>query len=178
MAETFAASLTVKGGWTWKAATGWPQDVDNIEYSKSWADGYSTNQGEAKWTTEDATLLNGNSTTLDLTNMTRTFFGDTLAVTFLTIRAILVINKSTTGGQLIVGGAASNEWHECFGAAGDQQTVPLDGVWASSNPRCGWEVDDNNKNLKIAASGGNVTYSMLIIGTTTTAVGDCSSSGL
>ena len=80
------------------------------------------------------------------------------------------------GGQLVVGGAASNEWSEPFGADGDKVVCPLDSPVELVNRQCVWEVDATNKNLKIAAEGGDVTYSIAIIGLLNPATGECSSS--
>lgn len=171
----FKGTFDARTGWNWNSGV---LDDDKLSYSKTLAHGPEANQAEAVWHEEDVELLDAVSRTLDLTALTRSVFGSTLTTTLLRIKSILIVNKSTTGGQLVVGGAAANEWSECFGADGDQAIVPLDSPLLLCNRRCGWEVDDTHKNLKIAAVGGDVTYSIAIIGTTTTAVGDCSSSGL
>lgn len=168
---------TVQGATAWNWNSG-AVDDDRLTYDESWIHGPEANQAEAVWHKEDVVLLEAASETFDLTALTRTVFGDTLTTTLLRIKAIHVVNRSETGGKLLIGGAAANEWSECFGADGDQAEVPLDSTLLLSNRKCGWEVDDTHKNLKITASGGDVTYSISIIGTTTTAIGDCSSSGL
>ncbi len=172
---TFKGTITARTAWSWNSGV---LDDAKLNYDKSLIHGPEANQAEAVWHEEDSELLEGVSRTLDLTALTRNVLGDTLTTTLLLVKSILIVNKSTTGGRLVVGGAASNEWSECFGADGDQAIVPLDSPVLLCNRQCGWEVDDTHKNLKIAASGGDVTYSIAIIGTTTTAVGDCSSSGL
>lgn len=172
---SFKAKLTAGGAWEWNSGV---VDEARLDYSKLLIHGPEANQAEAVWHEEDVELLEGVSRTLDLTALTRTVFGDTLTTTLLLVKSILIVNKSTAGGKLLLGGAAANEWSECFGADGDAAEVPLDSPLLLSNRKCGWEVDDTHKNLKIAAVGGDVTYSIAIIGTTTTAIGDCSSSGL
>ena len=167
MADTFRAELAARIGWTWKATTGMPKDVDEVAYAKALTDGCEQDEAEAKWSSEDATILSGESTTLDLTALTRTVFGDTLTTVLVSVKALLVVNSGTTGGEIVIGDADSNEWSEPFGADGDTIKVPLDSAVFLSNRHWGWPVDDSNKNLKLAASGGDVTYSIVIVGTET-----------
>lgn len=179
MSLTFSGEIVAKLGWNW-ADSGGVVDNGSLRYRGSLGDGNDPNEAEAVWHKESVSLLSAAADTYDLTALAESVFGDTLYVNFLTIKAIQVVNLSTaaTAGQLLVGGAASNEWKEAFGAAGDIVRVPIDSALLLSSRRCGWEVDDSNKNLKILASGGDVTYSIAILGTITVAMGDCSSSGL
>ncbi len=172
---TFKAELTARAAWEWNSGA---VDDAKLNYVELLTHGPEANQAEAVWHLEDIELLEGNSTTYDLTALARSVFDDTLTTTLLLVKSILVVNQSTSGGKLLLGGAAADEWSECFGADGDSAEVPLGSPLLLSNRVCGWEVDDTHKNLKVAAVGGDVTYSIAIIGTTTTAVGDCSSSGL
>ena len=45
--------------------------------------------------------------------------------------------------------------------------VPPDSPWLIANTQAGWPVDSGNKNLKLAADGGDVVYSIAVLGTTT-----------
>ena len=170
---SFKAEVKASVGWNWNQGA-----VDNsrLDYAQRLLDGNGDNQAEAVWHAENQTLLDAAATTLDLTALTRTILGDVHTVTFLTVKTLLIVNQGTSGGQLLVGGAASDEWSEPFGADGDQVTVPLDSPLLLANRQAGWNVDDANKNLKLAASGGDVTYSIAIVGTTT-AAGSGSGSG-
>lgn len=171
---TYAGNLKTEFGWKWNEGT---QDNANLVYSKTFTDGTGPNEAEGVWHLEEVELLSGASTTYDLTALTRTVLGDpTHTTTFVTIKAIEVVNLSTSGGTLEVGGAGSNEWSEPFGADGDKVKCPLDSPLVLSSRRCGWEVDGTNKNLKVAAVGGDVTYSIAIVGLLTPATGECSSS--
>ena len=173
---SFTAKIQALIDWKWEEGT---EDSDTISFAKILADGNELNEAEAIWHKESVELLDAASETFDLTALIRTILGDdTHTTTFLLIKAILIVNESTTGGQLLLGGAGSNEWSEPFGADGDIAKVPLNSPRLLANYGCGWEVDNSNRNLKLAASGGDVTYSIAIIGTITTTVGDCSSSGL
>ena len=81
--------------------------------------------------------------------------------------SVLIVSHDTSEGQLVVGAAASDQWAEPFGADGDQVVVPVDSPLLLANPTAGWTVDASNKNLKLAASGGDVDYSIAILGAVT-----------
>ncbi|MHC4179508.1 MAG: hypothetical protein ACYSWU_18505, partial [Planctomycetota bacterium] len=110
---SFKAEVKASVGWNWNQGA---VDNDRLDYAQRLLDGNGDNQAEAVWHAENQTLLDAGSTTLDLTGLTRTILGDTHTVTFLTVKALLVVNQSTTGGQLLLGGAAADEWSEPFGA--------------------------------------------------------------
>jgi hypothetical protein len=131
-------------------------------------EGNGLNQAEAVWHAEQRALMSGASETWDLTALTRAVLGDVLTTTFLTIKAILIVSSSDSAGELVVGGAASDEWSYPWAAAGDKSHVPPDSRLLLENSQWGWAVDASNKNLKLAASGGAVTYDIAIIGTLTT----------
>ncbi len=161
---SFKAEIKASIGWNWQEGA---VDNDRLDYAEQLLDGNGDNQAEAVWHLEDQTLLDAASTTFDLTGLTRTVLGATQTVTLLTVKALLIVNQGTGGGQLLLGGAAADEWSEPFGADGDQVTVPSDSSLLLINRRAGWNVDDSNKNLRLAASGGDVVYSIAAVGTTT-----------
>jgi len=175
MADTFKAEVIARVGWKWEATTGNPIDDDHLEYRKQLLNGDDVWQAEAKWSAEDTVKLSGQVETLDLTNLTRTIFGETFAVTFVTVKAILITTTADNDGALIVGGASSDEWSAPFAAAGDKVVVPPGSALLLGSMRCGWPVDASHKNLKLFASG-DVTYSIVIVGTTTPCTGTCSTS--
>jgi hypothetical protein len=162
----FKAEIKASVGWNWSDGA-----VDNgrLDYAGRLSEGNGDNQAEAVWHAENQTLADAASTTLDLTALTRTILGDLHTVTFLTVKALLIVNQGTSGGQLLVGGAAADEWSAPFGADGDQVVVPLDSPLLLANRQAGWSIDAANRNLKLTASGGEVTYSIAIVGTITAA---------
>lgn len=167
MAETFSSNVVARTGWRWLADSGNPIDDDNIEYDKNFADGSADNQAEIKWSSKSRTLLNGNSETFDLTALAREVFGGTLTLTFYKVKVIHIIIESTTSGKLTIGGAASNEWAGPLHTDGHTLVLDPDSTYLQTNRQYGWGVDDSNKNLKIAAGNGDVTYSIVIEGTET-----------
>lgn len=170
---SFKAEIMASLGWNWNEGA---LDNDRLDYAKQLLEGNGDGQAEAVWHAEGQTLLDAASITLDLTSLERTILGDLNTVTFLKVKALLIVNQSTAGGTLLVGDAAADEWSEPFGADGDQVSVPPDSPLLMANRNAGWSVDNANKNLKLAASGGAVTYGIAVVGTTT-AAGSGSGSG-
>lgn len=170
---SFKAEVLAKIGWAWNDGV---LDKSEKTFAAQFNDGSDANEAEAVWHSESRELASGADETFDLSALTRTVLGSVLTTAFHTIRAILIVNESTDpgDGEVLVGGAASNEWMYPFGSAGDQVSVPVDSVVMLSNRQWGWAVNAGNKNLKIAADGGDVTYSIVIIGTITTPAGGSS----
>lgn len=138
---------------------------DNVNTSQSitWTDGSGASQANKQWS-KTATLT-ATSATFDLSGLTGTFG----TVTFTKIKALVLINTSTTdGAMLTVGNAASNVWAAPFG--GSTQTVKvgpgscliLSAMTAQSTGA--WTVDSSNKNLKIDAGSATITYKLILIG--------------
>ena len=55
-----------------------------------------------------------------------------------------------------------------------RRSSPPNGLLLLGNPQAGWPVDARRRNLQLAADGGDVTYSIAIVGTLTA---DASGSG-
>ncbi len=170
---SFKAELRASMGWSW--SEGSVTDSSRLAYARQMLDGNDVNQAEAAWFLEEQELLIGAATTYDLTALGRSILGAATITTLMRVKALLVINHTTDGGQLLLGNAASDEWFEPFGAAGDQVVVPADSVLLLSNRQQGWVVDAGSRNLKLTASGGDATYSIAVVGTTSA---ESSSSGV
>jgi len=167
------AEIRASLGWNWSDEA---LLNERLDYAAQLLDGSGANQAEAAWLADAQTLLDAGSTTYDLTDLTRTLLGDMHVTTLLAVRAVLLINHNTSAGTLIVGGATSNVWSAPFGDGSDKLVVPPDGVALLSTRASGWAVDASNCNLKLAADGGEVDYSIAVIGNLT-ASGSGSSSG-
>ena len=163
---SFKAEIKASLGWNWSDGAA---DNARLDVVRPLRDGNGDDQAEAVWHLEDQTLLDGASTTLDLTALTRTVLGDLHTASLLAVKALLIVSQDASSGNLLVGGAAADEWSEPFAAAGDRVAVPPDSPWLIANTQAGWPVDSGKKNLKLAADGGDVVYSIAVLGTTTAA---------
>jgi len=158
------AEIKASLGWNW--TDGAVLD-DRLAYAAQLLDGNGDNQAEAAWLAEQQSLLSGASITHDLSYLTRSLLGDTHVTTLLEVRALLAINHGSSGGTLVVGGASSNPWSAPLADGSDKLRVPPDGVALLTSRPSGWTVDESNRNLKLAADGGTVDYSIALIGTIT-----------
>ena len=179
MTTTLRSSISAQLGWTWqdRVGTSLITDSNRLPFDKNLADGAEADQADAVWHAEDQTLSAGQSTTLELDALEQSRFGDTIIIPFSKVKAILIVNKNTSGGYLLVGGAAVDEWHAPFGASGDTVKVMPDGPLLLANCRDGWDVQLGSTALKLAAVGGDVTYDLAMLGTLADEVGSSSSSG-
>lgn len=170
---TFQAEILASLGWTWNDGA-----VDNrrLDCVARLPGGNGDNQAQAVWHAENQLLLSGAAVTLDLAALTRTILGDLNTVAMVAVKALLVVNHNQDGGSLVLGGAETDEWSAPFGAAGDQVLVPRASPMLLAHCQTGWDVDAAHRNLRLAASGGDVSYSIAIVGTTTRA-GSGSGSG-
>ena len=168
---TFKAEIRALIGWNWSQGA---LDSGRLDYARSFAEGFDDSQAEAVWHSEGETLSSGGSTTLDLTALQRSVLGSLMTTTLVSVKGLLVINSGSSAGRLVVGGAGGAEWSAPFGADGDTIALPPDGALMLSNLQGEWQVDDANKLLKLAAAGGDVAYSLVLLGTLT-ATGSSSS---
>jgi hypothetical protein len=187
---SFAAQLFANLGWRWDDGA-----LDNGSLRTPGQNGITVGQGngdnqaEAVWHLEDQVLADTEAVEYDLSTLTRTILEDTHTVVFTRIKAILIQLTAASVGELIVGNANSDPWQGPFGSVGDtisahpgsplfmaniQDGWPVSGLGASSSSSSGDSGSD--RNLRLEASGGAVTFSIAIIGETTPRSGSSSSS--
>lgn len=89
--------------------------------------------------------------------------------TFVEVRALLIINKSTTAGQILTVGAGSNPaFAGLFAATGDAIKIPAGGVlfWAAKYDGDGLiPVATTGDILTIDPGASTISYDIVIIGT-------------
>lgn len=136
-------------------------------YSASWGSGTGSGQADLVWG-DTNTLAASANTDLDLAAGALTgALGGTL--TFARVKAILLIADAGNTNNVVLGGAASNQFVGPFGAAAQTIAVPPGGVAVLTAPGAtGWPVTAGTGDLlRIANSGAGstVTYKVVIIGT-------------
>ena len=176
MTANLRSNIWAQVGWTWRDHVDAAPitDSNRLQFRKDLGDGSAAGQAEAVWHAENQTLTGGNSTTLDLTALEQDLFGDTLTISLLGVRGILIVNSAASEGCLLVGGAGADPWYAPFGAADDRVKVMPGGALLLAHPEDGWDVEAGQTDLKIEADGGDATYDIAVLGTTTEAA---SSSG-
>lgn len=87
--------------------------------------------------------------------------------TFAEIIAVLIINSSSSAGNLIVGNnGTAAAWSTLFEGDTDSILLPPDSFFCvATRANLAWTVNDTSSHLlRVAASGGNVTYDIFLLG--------------
>lgn len=163
MPSDFQGELLAQLGWRWTDEA--VSDESLLRYTRRVGSGAAPVEAEAVWYEQNVTLADGVPRTLDLTALQRWLFDDVLQIALVSVRALMVVNHSAAAACLTVGGAAGDEWSGPFADAGQRLVVPGQGVLLLAAPAGGWPVDAANRHLRLAASGGTVSYSIALLGT-------------
>jgi hypothetical protein len=129
------------------------------------ADGSGANQA-AKVFSDSRNLAASANESLDLAGGLTDAFGSTL--TFLTVKALIVVARATNTNDVLVGGAGSNAFVGPFNANTSTIAVRPGGVVLFAAPATGWTVTASTGDLlRIANSAGTtaVDYDIIIVGT-------------
>ncbi len=167
MTTSLRSVLETKLGWTWRDAVGTSVIVNRnrLSFGREMPDGGDPGQADAVWHLEQHVLAQDESILLPLDALEQTLFGDTILIPMSRVKAILVVNRNTSGdAYLLVGGAAFNEWSEPFGTFGDTVRVMPDSPLLLSHLRDGWQVGPAGSVLRIVALDGPVTFDIAILG--------------
>lgn len=167
MAETLTSTLKVVIDATLSKALdiGTGTQKVNTTYTTSLTNGTGANQANQMFT-DTRTISASSSEDLDLSGVLASSFGTTLV--FTSIKAIIVSAASANTNDVVIGGAAANDFSTFFGASTDTIIVVPGGTFALINPEAnGYAVTAGSADLlKIAnsSSGTSVVYDIIIIG--------------
>ena len=143
--------------------------------TKSPTSGTAADKADRCWTDKGRTLTSGNSEDIDVYDFGSLDIGagaglDPLgqALALAEIVAMLIQNSSASAGDLVVGGKGTTAaWNSLFNADDDAVLVIKPGgfvlLYAPTDPAYA-VADTANHLLKMAASGGDVTYDIHILG--------------
>jgi hypothetical protein len=171
MADTLSVDL--KASLTWLFSEGLDLSTVNdnakLEYSQSTADGTGADQADKLWH-DQRTVNAASNDDLDLTALVNSIFGTNVSISFAKVKAVLIVNASTTAGQLLrVGGAGAGQAFATpfNGSATAVVEVGADSCLMLVNKKDGWTVTPTTGDiLRVANAGGSaVTYKIAIIGT-------------
>lgn len=168
MVTTLDSRVMAELGWTWRDHVGEAPIIDSNRHGflKDLADGRESGKADAVWHAENQTLAAGQSLLLELDLLEQTLFGDLITIPMATVKALLIVNKNSTGGgHLLVGGAAEDPWYAPFGTPGDTVKVMPASPLLLACLGDGWEVGRDGHTLRLLALGGTVTFDVAILGT-------------
>lgn len=171
MADTLAVDLKASLTWLFSEALDLSNvnDQATLEYDVSLADGTATDQADLIWH-DQRTLNAGANDDLDLTALVTILFGGTVSINFAKVKAILIVNTSTSAGnELLVGGAGAGQ---AFATPFNNNVSAKVGVGPDSplllvNKKSGWAVTAGSGDiLRLQNAGASaVTYRIVIVGT-------------
>ena len=163
MALTSTITINVKTTQTVSSDLGSASDVQTKSFSMPLATGTGASQADLVFHDQRTTDDTGED--LDLSGTLADKLGNTLAMA--QVKAIFVFPSSSNTIDLEIGGAAANGFETWVGAAGDQVVVEPGGFFALGAPNASvYAVTASTGDLLHiqAASSGNVTYDIIIIG--------------
>jgi hypothetical protein len=121
MTTALRTALEAKIGWTWRDTIGTSVIVDSnrLSFGRELLDGALDAQADAVWHLEGQVVARDESFLLPLDALEQSLFGDTILIPMRRIKAILIVNRNTSGSaHLVVGGAPSDPWSAPFGTLG------------------------------------------------------------
>ncbi len=172
MADTLAVDLVAALAWQRSEALSLStvEDQATLEFRPSLTDGTANGQADRLWHDERA-VAGGANDDLDLTSLVTDLFGDSVVVSFSTIKAVLLVVTTTTSGAMLhVGGAGSGD--NGFGAPFNDDPdavlqVAAEGCLMLVHQQSGWIVDNGVADvLRVHNPGASpVTYKIVFVGT-------------
>ena len=149
MAASFSLTGTLRVVPRWVDELNTVDVIDTTAVADTLALANGTAAGQANGYFRDViTIAAGGTATVDLRNLTLRAFGGTGTLSFASIKAIVVRNRSTTA-TLSVGGSTTNRWS---GLAAGAVTLAASGCLYSTAP-AGWATTATDKVLSITNNG-------------------------
>lgn len=170
MADTLTADVGASLAWVFRDELDLSTVADTaaLAYDRSLPDGTGADQADKIWHAT-RTLAGSTHDDLDLTALARTLFGASLSISLARVKALLVINTSTTAGETLrVGGAAANAFAAPFNdVSASIVEVGPDSALLLTNKKDGWPVTNGSSDvLRVAnPNATSVTYKIAILGT-------------
>jgi hypothetical protein len=164
----FSAHILARLGWSWKQSNDLAviRNEAQVEYRRSFSESLDAARADAIWEAAGETLAASASKTYELDALEKSLFGDTLYVSFLTLRAVYLHNRSAAA-TLGVGGAPSDPWQGPFGDPSDTLLLPPGAVLLLTAPATGWPVTTTARDLRITAEAAEAEFDLVLVGTIT-----------
>jgi hypothetical protein len=142
-------------------------DASQLSYDDQLSNGSAADQANTIWSDQRTVAASGHDD-LDLTNLTHTLFGSTLSIDLASVKAILLVNTSTTtNDRLRFDSSVANACTAPFGGSATSLVeIGADSALLLSSKKDGWTVDSTHKILRVAnPSADAITYNIVILGT-------------
>ncbi|HEX4000642.1 MAG TPA: hypothetical protein VHX65_18990 [Pirellulales bacterium] len=141
-------------------------DASQLSYDDQLANGSAADQADTIWS-DQRTVAAGTNDDLDLTNLTHSLFGSTLSINLASVKAIFLVNTSTTSGDTLqLDSSVADACTAPFsGSAASLLQIGADSALLLSSKKDGWAVDSTHKILRVSnTSPDSITYSIVVLG--------------
>jgi hypothetical protein len=136
------------------------------KYQQDFADGTGDDQAKSRWT-DQRTIAASGTDDLDLAGSLLDDYGN--VITFTNVKVIMVRAADANTNDVVVGGAAANQFFTFLNAATDKIKIKPGGILVLVAPNTGYAVTAATGDILRIANGGagtSVTYDIEIVGTT------------
>lgn len=170
MADTLTSGIQAKIDWSFGEALDLStvRDAASLEFNKSLADGTAVDTADKVWH-DTRSITAGANDDLDMTALTHSIFGSTVTISFAKIKAILIVNNSTTSGdELRIDTSVAAALLTPFASSATTKVeIGADSALLLSSKKDGWAVTNTTADIiRIHnPNAGTVSYSIVIIGT-------------
>lgn len=169
MADTLAVNLKASVDWLFKESLdlSYVSDASSLVYAAAMADGTAVDTADKIWHDQLASIAAAATASLDLTALTNSMFGNTVTINFAKVKAILIVNLSTTTGEkLQIDTTVANGFTSITGGATGKIEIGPDSACLIANKKDGWATSGANKVLAIKNVGATAqTPKIVVVGT-------------
>lgn len=145
---SYSSTLQIKPTWTEELDVTSVVDKVSSKFTVTLENGTGDNQADAYWK-DVITLSAGGSGSLDLSALSTTFMGGTGTLNFAKVKALLVVNQSTTE-SITIGGTITDQW---TALSADAVTVGPSGQFYMASPLSGFATSGTDKVVALANGG-------------------------
>lgn len=169
MAKTLTTNIAAQLSWTFDKldVVSWrvTRDHNSVGTNMTWASGVDENEANAVWH-KRGTIVDAATEDIDVAGLLEDAFGD--VVTLVKVKAFQIVNLNTTDGENLIVGNGPNPFASWLSATNDAVVIGAGGTMLLANPSAaGYAVASGTGDiLRLTASGGDITYDLVIIGTT------------
>ena len=170
MSDTLSLEISASLSWLFEESLDLSTLTDNarLEYSQLLQDGTAAGEADKIWH-DTRTIGVGANDDLDLSALTQSIHGSTVTIGFAKVRAIFLVNTSTTVGEaLTLDASVTNALLGPFGGvATSKLELPPDSTLMLVSKIDGWDVSDGSADIIRVTHSASValTYKVVIVGT-------------
>ena len=171
MADALTVSLSCSLDWLFNEALDLStvSDSHRFKWAKDWTDGTGTGNANLIWHYQGS--IAAGSHAHDLIALPQTFYGTGATFNFDRIKALIIVNTSTTAGDDIYLDQTNtgDDWDtNAPWSSGTQLDIPADSfVFFADQYGSGWNPSSANSVINIDYDGaGTIIYKLIVIGLT------------